>query len=166
MLDALGFSRQRQQFPVRLGQLQAMGHAEAFRKLAAQKESRVEEGHLMPDHVHMMLSIPPKYAVSQVLGFIKGKSAIHLARVYAERKRNKAQSAPTCLDVPAVKAPPRLCSRAVAMNPSATIPTAAPLRQASPTSSGVNSSEIGTATSRSPSSDHDRNSTSGSTQTP
>ena len=42
----------------------------------------------MPDHVHMMLSIPPKYAVSQVVGYIKGKSAIHLARVYGERKRN------------------------------------------------------------------------------
>jgi hypothetical protein len=45
-------------------------------------------GHLMPDHVHMLISIPPKYAVSQVVGFIKGKSAIHLARVYGERKRN------------------------------------------------------------------------------
>jgi putative transposase len=42
----------------------------------------------MPDHVHMMISIPPKYAVSQVVRYIKGKSAIHLARVYAERKRN------------------------------------------------------------------------------
>ena len=42
----------------------------------------------MPDHVHMMISIPPKYAVSQVIGYIKGKSAIHLARVYGERKRN------------------------------------------------------------------------------
>ena len=41
----------------------------------------------MPDHVHMLLSIPPKYAVSQVVGYIKGKSAIHLARVYGERKR-------------------------------------------------------------------------------
>ena len=61
---------------------------EVFRKLASQKESRVEEGHLMPDHVHMMLAIPPKYAVSQVVGFIKGKSAIHLARVYGERKQN------------------------------------------------------------------------------
>ena len=61
---------------------------EVFRKLAAQRECRVEEGHLMADHVHMMLSIPPKYAVSQVVGFIKGKSAIHLARVYGERKRN------------------------------------------------------------------------------
>ncbi len=42
----------------------------------------------MPDHVHMLLLIPPKYAVSQVVGYIKGKSAIHLARVYGERKRN------------------------------------------------------------------------------
>src|SRR5205807_3858540 len=54
----------------------------------AQKESRIEEGHLMPDHVHMMIAIPPKYAVSQVIGYIKGKSAIHLARVYGEPKRN------------------------------------------------------------------------------
>ena len=62
--------------------------AEVFHRLAAQKESRIEEGHLMSDHVHMMISIPPKYAVSQVVGFIKGKSAIHLARAYGERKRN------------------------------------------------------------------------------
>ena len=55
---------------------------EIFHKLAVQKESKIEEGHLMLDHVHMMISIPPKYAVSQVVGFIKGKSAIHLARVY------------------------------------------------------------------------------------
>jgi putative transposase len=61
---------------------------EVFKRLAEQKESRVEEGHLMPEHVHMLLSIPPKYAVSQVVGYIKGKSAIHLARVYGERKRN------------------------------------------------------------------------------
>jgi putative transposase len=61
---------------------------EVFRKLAAQKESRIEEGHLQVDHVHMLISIPPKYAVSQVVGFIKGKSAIHIARVYGERKRN------------------------------------------------------------------------------
>ena len=61
---------------------------EVFRKLASQRESRIEEGHLMPDHVHMLASIPPKYSVSQVVGFIKGKSAIHLARVYGERKRN------------------------------------------------------------------------------
>jgi putative transposase len=61
---------------------------EVFRKLAAQKDSRVEEGHLMPDHVHMLVSIPPKHSVSQVVGFIKGKSAIHVARTYGERKRN------------------------------------------------------------------------------
>lgn len=61
---------------------------ELFRKLAEQKESRIEEGHLLQDHVHMMISIPPKYAVAQVIGFIKGKSAIHLARVYGGRKQN------------------------------------------------------------------------------
>src|SRR5438094_1129324 len=61
---------------------------EVFRRLTEQRESRIEEGHLMSDHVHMMISIPPKYAVSQVIGYIKGKSAIHLARVYGERKRN------------------------------------------------------------------------------
>ena len=61
---------------------------EVFRKLAQQKESRIEEGHLLSDHVHMLIAIPPKYAVAQVVGFIKGKSAIHLARVYGERKRN------------------------------------------------------------------------------
>ena len=55
---------------------------EVLRTLAEQKECRIEEGHLMPDHVHILISIPPKYAVSQVVGFIKGKSAIHLARVY------------------------------------------------------------------------------------
>ena len=45
-------------------------------------------GHLMPDHLHMMISVPLKYAVSQVIWFIKGKSLIHLVRVYGERKRN------------------------------------------------------------------------------
>jgi putative transposase len=59
-----------------------------FHRLAAQKESRIEEGHLLPDHVHTVIAIPPKYAVSQVIGYIKGKSAIHRARVYGERKRN------------------------------------------------------------------------------
>jgi putative transposase len=61
---------------------------EVFQQLAEQKECRILEGHLMSDHVHILISIPPKYAVSQVIGFIKGKSAIHLARVYGERKRN------------------------------------------------------------------------------
>ena len=59
-----------------------------LRELARQRECVVEEGHLNLDHVHMLLSIPPKYAVAQVLGFIKGKSAIHIARVYAGRRRN------------------------------------------------------------------------------
>jgi putative transposase len=61
---------------------------EVFHNLARQKESQIEEGHLLPDHVHMLIAIPPKYAVSQVIGFIKGKSAIHVARVYGERRRN------------------------------------------------------------------------------
>jgi putative transposase len=61
---------------------------EVFKRLATQKESRIEERHVMPDHVHMLISIPPKYSVSQVVGFIKGKAAIHLARTYGERKRN------------------------------------------------------------------------------
>lgn len=59
-----------------------------FHRPAKQKESLIEEGHMMADHVHMMISIPPKYAVSQVVGFLKGKSAIHIARTYLGRKRN------------------------------------------------------------------------------
>jgi putative transposase len=61
---------------------------EVFHRLAQQKESRIEEGHLQADHVHMMVSIPPKYSVAQVVGYLKGKSAIHVARTYGERKRN------------------------------------------------------------------------------
>jgi REP-associated tyrosine transposase len=61
---------------------------EVFRELARQKESWVEEGHLQADHVHMLLSIPPKYAVAQVVGYLKGKSAIYLARTYGGRRRN------------------------------------------------------------------------------
>ncbi|MEM9088067.1 MAG: IS200/IS605 family transposase [Cyanobacteria bacterium P01_F01_bin.53] len=59
-----------------------------FHELARRKESRIEEGHLCTDHVHMLLSIPPKYAVSQVVGFIKGKSAIAIARNYSGGRRN------------------------------------------------------------------------------
>jgi putative transposase len=59
-----------------------------FRTLAQQKESQIEEGHLMAHHVHMMISIPPKYAVAQVVGYIKGKSAIHIARTHMGRGRN------------------------------------------------------------------------------
>ena len=61
---------------------------EVFRRLAEQRESRIEEGRLQPDHVHMMVSIPPKYSVAQVVGYIKGKSAIHIARTFGERKHN------------------------------------------------------------------------------
>jgi putative transposase len=61
---------------------------EIFRELARQKESKVLEGHLMSDHVHILLSIPPKYSVSQVVGFIKGKSAIQIARNFQGRKKN------------------------------------------------------------------------------
>jgi REP element-mobilizing transposase RayT len=61
---------------------------EVFKRLAEQQESVVVEGHLQPVHVHILFSIPPKYAVSQVIGFIKGKSAIYLARVYGERWLN------------------------------------------------------------------------------
>ena len=57
-------------------------------ELARQKESRILEGHLQPDHVHMLISIPPKYAVSQVVGYMKGKSAIHIARTYLGQKKN------------------------------------------------------------------------------
>ena len=59
-----------------------------FHELARQKECQIEEGHLMPDHVHILVSIPPKYSVAQVMGFLKGKSAIHIARVWGGRKRN------------------------------------------------------------------------------
>jgi REP-associated tyrosine transposase len=59
-----------------------------MRELAQQKESEVEEGHLMGDHVHMMLTIPPKYSVSGVVGYIKGKSAIAIARRFMDRKKN------------------------------------------------------------------------------
>ncbi|MBW2697063.1 MAG: IS200/IS605 family transposase [Deltaproteobacteria bacterium] len=61
---------------------------EILRRLARQKECEIEEGHLAADHVHMMISIPPKHSVSQVVGYIKGKSAIHIARQFSGRRRN------------------------------------------------------------------------------
>ena len=61
---------------------------EVLRALARQRESEVAEGRLHQDHVHLLLSIPPTYAVSQVVGFLKGKSAIHIARTYGGRTRN------------------------------------------------------------------------------
>jgi len=61
---------------------------EVFRQLAQHRESQILEGHLIADHVHMLISIPPKYAVAQVIGYIKGKSAIHIARTVGGRQRN------------------------------------------------------------------------------
>ncbi len=60
---------------------------DVLRRLAEQRQSRIEEGHLAADHVHMMISIPPKYSVSQVIGYMKGKSAIYIARTFAGRKK-------------------------------------------------------------------------------
>jgi len=61
---------------------------EVIRNLASHRESRIEEGHLMADHVHILISIPPKYSVSQVIGYVKGKSAIAIARQYMGKSRN------------------------------------------------------------------------------
>ncbi len=59
-----------------------------FHELARQRESKIEKGALVQDHVHMMIRIPPKYAVSEVIGYIKGKAAIAVARQFGGRKRN------------------------------------------------------------------------------
>ncbi len=59
-----------------------------LRELAKQKGSEIIEGKLLIDHVHILIAIPPKYAVSQVIGYIKGKSAIHIARNYVGRRKN------------------------------------------------------------------------------
>jgi len=59
-----------------------------FHALARQKECQIVEGHVMPDHVHMCIAIPPKYAVAQVIGFLKGKSAIAIARQFGGKARN------------------------------------------------------------------------------
>ena len=61
---------------------------EVFHELAKQRESQILEGHLCSDHVHMMIRIPPKYSVSHVMGYIKGKSAIRVARDFMGRHRN------------------------------------------------------------------------------
>jgi putative transposase len=59
-----------------------------LRDLANQRECKIEEGHLMADHVHVLISIPPKYSLAQIVGFIKGKSAISIARNYMGRRKN------------------------------------------------------------------------------
>ena len=61
-----------------------------FHELARQQECRILEGHIMPDHVHMLISIPPKHKVAGVIGFLKGKSAIAIARRFEGRERNFA----------------------------------------------------------------------------
>jgi putative transposase len=57
-----------------------------LRELARHKESEILEGRFLLDHVHMLIAIPPKYAVAPVVGYIKGKSAIHIARTYGGRQ--------------------------------------------------------------------------------
>ncbi len=61
---------------------------EIFKELASRKECTIEEGHLISDHVHLLISIPPKHSVAQIVGFIKGKSAISIARTYFGRRKN------------------------------------------------------------------------------
>lgn len=61
---------------------------EVFRDLAKRRESRIEEGHLMADHVHMLISIPPKYSVAEVVGFMKGKSSIWVAQNVERKVKN------------------------------------------------------------------------------
>jgi REP element-mobilizing transposase RayT len=64
-------------------------------ELAEPKESQIEEGHRVPDHVHMLISILPKYSVAQEVGFIKGESAIHLARNFGRRKDTNQPKSPS-----------------------------------------------------------------------
>jgi len=59
-----------------------------FHELARQKECRILEGHLMPDHVHMCIEIPPKFPAASIIGFLKGRSAIAIARQFAGKERN------------------------------------------------------------------------------
>ena len=61
---------------------------EVFHELARQKECKIIEGHLRPDHVHICIEIPPKYAVASIIGFMKGKSAIAIARQFGGKERN------------------------------------------------------------------------------
>ena len=54
---------------------------EVFHELARQKECQIVEGHLITDHVHICIAIPPKHSVASIIGFLKGKSAIAVARM-------------------------------------------------------------------------------------
>ena len=93
---------------------------EVCRALAAQKECQIEEGHLMADHVHMLLSIPPKYSVAQVMGFIKGKAAIHMARTGMGPHPPRRPTG-TSRHAPATRQPPGLVSRAPWESPSGAV---------------------------------------------
>jgi REP-associated tyrosine transposase len=59
-----------------------------FHELAKQKEGRIVEGHLLPDHVHLCIEIPPKHAVAAVIGFLKGKSSLASARQFGGKLKN------------------------------------------------------------------------------
>jgi putative transposase len=59
-----------------------------FHSLAKQKECTIVEGHVMPDHIHICIAIPPKHSVASVIGFLKGKSAIAIARQFSGKQRN------------------------------------------------------------------------------
>ena len=59
-----------------------------FHELASQRNCKIIEGHMVQDHVHMLIAIPPKYSVSEIIGYIKGKSAISVARQFSDRKKN------------------------------------------------------------------------------
>lgn len=67
-----------------------MNWATFYILLLDKKGCRIEEGHLMPDHVHMLISIPPKYSVSHIVGFLKGKTTIYVANKYARKRCYKA----------------------------------------------------------------------------
>ncbi len=59
-----------------------------FHELAGQRNSKIMKGAMVQDHVHMLISIPPKYSVAEVIGYIKGKSAIAVARQFSGRTKN------------------------------------------------------------------------------
>ncbi len=59
-----------------------------FHELASQRGASIIEGHMVKDHVHMLITIPPKYSVAEVVGYLKGKSAIAVARQFSGRQRN------------------------------------------------------------------------------
>ena len=70
-----------------------------FHDLARRRECRIEEGHLMPDHVHMLVSIPPKYSVAEVIGFIKGKSSIWIAQNIERKARTSPDTSSGHADI-------------------------------------------------------------------